>query len=452
MKEADRPEPSRTYFFFNLGCPKNLVDAEKTAYGLEKRGWSRAESPETAALLVITTCAFISSAVEESVEEILRVASARRASQKLAVLGCLVSREGEKLESLFPEVDLFLAVPEMESLAHRADRLFTHAPLPAPCPGPEATGGHGRILFTPGHTAYLKIAEGCSNRCSYCLIPAIRGVLSSRSRDEILSEAEMLAGAGVREIVVIAQDTGAWGSEPGNVGDLYGMLGDLGSISGIEWIRLMYLHPAHIDPQRILKLIDGGKVIPYLDLPVQHANDRILERMGRRYRKADLSRILADLRSGNPGLVLRTTVMAGFPGETDDEFAELLDFMAEQRFDHLGVFAWSAEKGTAAARLRGRVDPSTVRARMGEITDLQMEISQEKMLARVGETLTVLVDGGLPRGEKPSDGVWGTGRFYGQAPEIDGLTYLSGSTAAAGNFAKARVTDAEAFDLFAALE
>jgi ribosomal protein S12 methylthiotransferase len=452
MKEADRPEPSRTYFFFNLGCPKNLVDAEKTAYSLEKRGWSRAESPEQAALLVITTCAFISSAVEESVDEILRVASARRPWQKLAVLGCLVSREGKKLEPLFPEVDLFLAVPEMESLALRADGLFTSARPPAPCPGPEESGRHGRILFTPGHTAYLKIAEGCSNRCSYCLIPAIRGALSSRARDGILSEAEMLAGEGVREIIVIAQDTGAWGSDAGKDRDLYGMLGDLGSINGIEWIRLMYLHPAHIDPPRMLKLIDGGKIIPYLDLPVQHASDRILERMGRRYRKEDLSRILADLRSGNHGLVLRTTVMAGFPGETDDEFAELLDFIAEQRFDHLGVFAWSAEKGTAAAKLRGRVDPSTVRARVGEIADLQMEISQEKMQARIGETITVLVEGGLPEGDEPSDGVWGTGRFYGQAPEIDGLTYLSGRPAAAGSFAKARVTDAEAFDLFAALE
>ena len=452
MKEADNPASPRSYFFFNLGCPKNLVDAEKTAYGLEKRGWARAETPETAALLVVTTCAFISNAVEESVEEILRVASAKGAWQKLAVLGCLVSREGEKLKGLFPEVDLFLAVPEMESLAVRADGLFRAGRLPARCPGPGEPLAHGRILFTPAHTAYLKIAEGCSNRCSYCLIPAIRGGLSSRGRDEILFEAGMLASAGVREMIVIAQDTGAWGSESGKGGDLYGMLRDLGSISGIEWVRLMYLHPSHIDPPSLLKLIDGRKIIPYLDLPVQHASDRILERMGRRYGRADLSRILSELRSGSPGLVLRTTVMAGFPGETGAEFAELLDFIGEQRFDHLGVFAWSAEKGTAAARLRGRVDGPTVQARLAEITDLQMEISQEKMRARIGKTLTVLVEGGLPESERPAHGVWGTGRFYGQAPEIDGLTYLSGRPAAAGSFAKARVTDAEAFDLFAALE
>ncbi len=452
MKEADRSAALRTYFFFNLGCPKNLVDAEKAAARLEECGWKRADSPAGAGLLVITTCAFISIAVEESVEEILRVASGRQEWQKLAVLGCLVSREGDKLRSLFPEVDLFLAVPEMDSLPIHAERLIGQPEKSMPAGEPP---GHGRIarrLFTPRHFAYLKIAEGCSNHCSYCMIPGIRGELSSRARGEIISEAVMLAEMSVKELVVIAQDTGAWGTDIAEGGDLYDLLDELSSIGGPEWIRLMYLHPAHMDPERFLRLMDDGKILPYLDLPVQHACDRILERMGRRYRRADLERILAILRSGNPDLVLRTTVMAGFPGETDDEFIELIDFIEQQRFDHVGAFAWSAEKGSAAAGFRGRIDPCIVKSRLGEISDVQMEISQEKMISRIGKTLTVLVDGMLDDNDRPSGDIWGTGRYYGQAWEIDGLTYLSGSPATAGSFVQARVIDAGAFDLFAAIE
>jgi ribosomal protein S12 methylthiotransferase len=451
MKEADACRSPGSYYFINLGCPKNLVDAERVAAGLEAYGWGEALSIEEADLIVVTTCAFISLAEEESIEVILGIAEAKESTQRLAVLGCLVSREGAELESLLPEVDLFLGVEEMEELPAR---------VTAGGPTRSAAGGSGaagRILFTPPHIAYLKIAEGCSNRCAYCMIPAIRGGLRSRRACDIESEAAALVSAGVRELVVVAQDTTSWNSEArtndgaGQRADFYRLLDGIAG-AGPPWIRLMYLHPARVDPGRIIGLAERGVIIPYLDIPVQHASDRILESMGRGYGLDDLRRIFDALRSSRIEFALRTTVMVGFPGETDTDFRVLHDFLGEFTLDHVGVFEFSPERGTRAALLGKRVPERIKVDRRDALLELQMDISHERLESRVGGRETILVDGLLGEDERPSPDIWGTGRFYGQSYEIDGVTYLSGNELPPGRFASGRLLQAEAYDLFASID
>lgn len=433
------PVAAGTYSFFNLGCPKNLVDAERVAARLEEMGWREAAGPGTAALLVVTTCAFISSAIEESIEEILRVGSAKRPGQTLAVLGCLVSREAEALRKLIPEVDIFCDVGEMLSLPDRI----------APPPRSGARANAGRKLFTPPHLAYLKISDGCANRCSYCMIPAIRGGLASRSKSEILEEVSGLAAAGVKELTVVAQDTTAWGLDRGGSESLYDLLEAIADRGLFEWIRLMYLHPGHINVERLVPLIRGGAICPYLDIPIQHASDAILERMGRPYTRRDLESLFARLRSSIDDLVLRTTVMTGFPGETERHAGELADFLEEISFDHVGVFVYSPEAGTRAMELRGRVPARVALERRDNLLGMQMDISHERLNGRLGSEVDVLVDVALPADERPRRGVAWAGRFYGQAFDVDGVTYLTGNVEAPGAFVRARIVEAQAYDLVA---
>jgi ribosomal protein S12 methylthiotransferase len=452
-----RPRPG-TYFFFNLGCPKNLVDAECVAARLEAAGFREALMPSDASLLVVTTCAFISGAMEESVEEILRVGAAKRRGQFLAVLGCLVSREGKSLRKLLPEVDLFCDVREMQLLPEKLAAWYAgrgeHGGA-SPVPPPDRTdarltcGAPARKLFTPAHLAYLKIADGCSNRCSYCMIPSIRGDLESRAREDILAEAAALAAAGVKELVVVAQDTTAWGFDHGRGMTLYHLLEELADAARFEWIRLMYLHPAHVDLDRLVPLIRGGAICPYVDIPIQHASDTILDRMGRGYAKRDLCALFDRLRSSIDDLVMRTTVMVGFPGETERDFRELADFLEEVSFDHVGVFTYSAERGTKACGFSARVPERKAIERRDELLDIQMDISQERLNARLGSEIRILVDSTLARDERPHHSLERVGRFYGQAYEIDGVTYLKGAVAGPGSFVRARVCEAQAYDLIA---
>lgn len=449
MKEVDAYSPHESYYFVNLGCPKNLVDSERVAAGLEAKGWRKASSIEEAGLIVVTTCAFISMAVEESIEVILEIAAAKTPSQRLVVLGCLVSREGSDLGPLLPEVDLFLDVEAMAELPERL-RGPDHSPS-------REKSVSGRVLFTPPHIAYIKIAEGCSNRCAYCLIPDIRGGLRSRGAVDIEEEASKLASAGVRELVVIAQDTTAWNSDRGEKGpsgdmdDLYRLLERMAD-GGPPWIRLQYLHPARIDRERMIDLAERGLIIPYLDIPVQHASDPLLDRMGRGYRLEDLKRIFGALRSARTGFVLRTTVMVGFPGETDRDFRVMYDFLEEFSFDHVGVFEFSPEKGTRAALFDGMVPDDVKMDRRDALLELQMDISHERLKARVDSRERILVDGMLEESERPSPDIWGIGRFYGQSYEIDGVTYLSGKVVTPGRFASGRILEAEAYDLFASID
>jgi ribosomal protein S12 methylthiotransferase len=426
-RKADNPASPATYHFYNLGCPKNLVDAERAAAGLEAAGWTESSDPAEAGLLVVTTCAFISAAEEESVEQILEIGAAKEDWQRLAVIGCLVTREGERLVELLPEVDLFLDVESMTDLA--SEVAGPHAEEP------------GRHLFTPRHTAYLKISEGCSNRCSYCTIPDIRGELSSRPGDELLREASALAVSGVRELIVIAQDTTAWGTDRGEGWDLGFLLESISRMEEIDWIRLMYLHPARIDPARLAAVVRSTKVIPYLDIPVQHAADGVLSRMGRGYTGDDLRRIFERLRSDIDGLVIRTTLMTGFPGETDADFEAMASFLEEQRFEHAGIFRWSPEEGTPACRLGERVPDEVISERIEELSSIQFDISADILAGMEGREVEMLVD---------ETGEAGTaGRWYGQAPEIDGVTWLEGAGAPPGTLGRATVTRSESYDLFA---
>ncbi len=455
--EAETPILPGTYSFFNLGCPKNLVDAEKVAARLEEAGWREAASPDEAALLVVTTCAFIASAMEESVEEILRVGAAKKKGQVLAVLGCLVSREARPLRKLLPEVDVFCDVNEMPLLAEKIaageggiERALPANASPAASRGPRrGCAIPGRRLFTPPHLAYLKISDGCANRCSYCTIPSIRGDLASRPREEILAEAADLAAAGVRELAVVAQDTTSYGVDRGRSENLYDLLEALADGARFDWIRLMYLHPAHIDAGRLVPLIKGGAISPYLDIPIQHVSDPILERMGRGYARKDLDALFDLLRSSIDDLVLRTTVMTGFPGETEAHFRELAGFLQDVSFDHVGVFAFSPEAGTEAPSLAGKVPARVALARKEELLDIQMDISQERLTARLGSEMKILVDSRIPPGERPHRDIGWEGRFYGQAYEIDGVTYVKGSVRSAGVFVRARIVEAQAYNLIA---
>ncbi len=451
--KAEAPVDPGTYFFFNLGCPKNLVDAERAAAGLERAGWRKAPSPETASLLVVTTCAFIASAMEESVGEILRVGAAKKPGQTFAVLGCLVSREARSLPKLLPEVDLFCDVMEMPLLAERvAARAENGAGAHPPRARKTARGGDavaGRRLFTPPHIAYLKISDGCANRCSYCTIPSIRGDLASRPPEEILAEAASLAAAGVKELVVVAQDTSAYGRDRGRNESLYDLLEALADRARFEWIRLMYLHPAHIDVKRIVPLIKGGAISPYLDIPIQHVSDSILDSMGRGYSRGDLDALFDALRSSADDLVLRTTVMTGYPGETEEHFRELAGFLQDVAFDHVGVFVYSPEEGTMARNLGGRVPSRIAVARKEELLDIQMDISHDRLTARLGSEMKILVDARIPPGERPARDIEWEGRFYGQAYEIDGVTYVKGSVRSTGALVRARIVEAQAYDLIA---
>jgi ribosomal protein S12 methylthiotransferase len=460
MREADSFGIPQSYYFFNLGCPKNLVDAERAAGRLDDAGWTHAAAPEDAHLLVVTTCAFIEQAEEESVEEILRVVSLKTDRQRLAVLGCLVSREGEKLQKLLPEVDLFLDVQHIDELADRIpfegdrdDSGPASSRDSAPSQQRRPAGGKSisldRHLFTPPHIAYLKIADGCSNCCSYCTIPDIRGSLRSRERGDLLAEAAQLIRSGVKEIVIVAQDTSAWGSERGDKGQLYDMLADVAETIDTGWLRLLYLHPAHIAVRPLAGLLGREQVCRYLDIPIQHVSDRILAGMGRGYGKRDLERLFGDLRDRIDGLVLRTTVMTGFPGETDREFGELMKFLEDTSFEHVGVFTYSPEEGTAAAGLGQMVPPEVAAERRDELLDLQMDISHEKLDARTGQEVIILVDERYDPAVRPREDIWGSGRFYGQAYEIDGMTYLGGTPVEPGRFARATLLEAEAYDIFA---
>ncbi len=453
MKSFDQAFPPLTYFFFNLGCPKNLEDAERAAYELDSRGWKEVSDPSLAYLLVITTCAFIPGAEEESVGEILRVIEGKQEWQKLAVLGCLVSREGRVLPGLFPEVDCFMDVGSMRSLAVRpeiqpdkAGKFTGRAKL---MERPEIPG---RRLFSPPHLAYLKIAEGCSNHCSYCIIPSLRGGLKSRDPEGILDEAESLSRLGVKEIVIIAQDTSSWGHDLRGNYDLESLLRRMKEIVGDMWLRLMYLHPAHIDPDSLLELIGEGVILPYLDIPVQHASDSILKRMGRGYRSRDLNRIFDTLRSGPESMVLRTTVMVGFPGENRDDYSELVSFMERFEFDHAGVFEFAPMRGTPAASLKPPVPEEESRFRRDEIMDLQMDISQSRLSRLENRRLEILVDETIQAGMRPAEHIWGAGRYYGQCYEIDGVCYLSGRMYQQGSMVTAEVRSTDPYNLFCYLE
>ena len=441
----------------SLGCAKNQVDSEHLAARLREAGYDLTSEAEQAALIVVNTCGFLQSAVEESIQVILELSQFKETGtcRKLVVAGCMVQRYGNKLPELLPEVDFFIGTSHFGDLvpilAGEAEPDSATEPPGAVHIGParHTSDCHTpRLRSTPFHTAYLKIAEGCGNRCAYCMIPALRGPLRSRPVDDVLAEARAMAAEGVVEISLIAQDTTAYGLDRKDPEALVRLLRGLETIDGLQWVRLLYAHPSRISGALLETMAESAKIVPYLDIPIQHSVPRLLQAMNRGLPDdvPDLKTVLSRIRKPIPQIALRTSVMVGFPGETDDDFQDLLDFLDEARFDHLGAFAFSPEPGTRAAGMKGQIPEELREERKNRVMELQRAISHEKLEAWIGRTVPVLVEG-----EHPETELLLAGRTAAQAPEVDGLVMITSGEAEQGRIVPARITAAHDYDLEAEL-
>jgi len=435
-------EKMKTVSVVSLGCSKNLVDTEVMLGALAAAGYVPGVEPEGADVVLVNTCAFIREAVEESLEVLEELSALRREGDcgKLVVAGCLPQREKERLGEKFPEIDLLIGTssyPDIVSLLEGAagsvfspcDFLHDHT--------------YPRLLVTAPWTAYLKIAEGCSNRCSYCLIPSLRGAYRSREPESLAAEAEGLVEIGVRELVLVAQDTTRYGRDPGGGSMLPGLLHRISRIDGIKWIRVMYAYPELVDTGLASAIAEIPEVCNYLDMPVQHIDPQILGAMNRRGGPDAIYRAIETLRSTVPGLCLRTTVLTGFPGETERQFDRLLDFIGKTRFDRLGAFGFSPEEGTAAAAMPGQLPRDEIDRRVDAVMRAQQEISLEINQSLAGSELEVLVE---ETGVDENNNAYSAGRTYRDAPDIDGLFILHREEEP-GEFITARVTSADEYDL-----
>ncbi|HNW60035.1 MAG TPA: 30S ribosomal protein S12 methylthiotransferase RimO [bacterium] len=417
--------------YVSLGCPKNAIDLETILGGLAAQTEMVAD-PEQAEAILINTCAFITSAKQEAIETILQMAALKKSRPELQLLvsGCLPQRYREELRDLLPEVDAFFYGRDAAATTTEiAAFLGTPAYVCAP-----------RYRLTPRHYAHLRIADGCDNRCSYCAIPLIKGPMRSRPLEEIRREAEALAADGVQELMLVAQDTTRYGHDLAAPQRLHDLLASLQEVAGVSWIRLLYTHPAHWYDGLIDAVAGLDKVVPYIDLPIQHCADPVLQAMGRHTSRRQIEELIEKLRLAIPGLALRTTLIVGFPGESDAQFAELREFIRGIRFERLGAFSYSPEEGTAAGSWRDNVSEEEKQARLEEIMALQAEISLEHNRALIGRELQVLVD-------EPGD-VEGTAvaRTPWDAPEIDN-TVLLDQPLPPGSMATAICTGAEVYDL-----
>lgn len=406
--------------FISLGCAKNRVDTE-TMMGLVKSAGHRiVNSLERADTIIINTCGFIQSAKEEAIDTILDTARYKETGglKYLVATGCLCQRYADELYSELPELDAVLGIAHFSDLSAVLDRLEQGQRLLLnDAPPTLYPSGGPRILTTPPGSAYLRITDGCNNRCSYCTIPAIRGNLRSRALADICREAEKLAAGGTRELVIVAQDTAAYGQEENEPHRLRELLAALSVVPRLEWIRLMYLHPQHITDDLINAIADCGKVLPYLDMPIQHASDSILRTMNRGHDQSYLRNLISRLRASITSLVLRTTVMVGSPGETEEDFYELLDFIDEIAFDWLGAFAYVKEEGTAAAGMANQIDEEVKEERLRQVMLRQARITRNKNIARLEKTEKILISSQLDKNLF-------VGRAWFQAPEVDGLTLV----------------------------
>jgi ribosomal protein S12 methylthiotransferase len=437
---------SKTVRMISLGCPKNLVDSEVMLGLLREKGWTPSTS-EDADVIIVNTCGFIREAKEESIETILSMAAAKEGgkARKLVVTGCLPQRYGRELLRELPEVDFFVGTGEFHRIADLLQESEKGKMRQKQVIGaPEFLYDHRtpRIHTSfPGST-YLKISEGCANFCSYCVIPRLRGRLRSRPVSSILQEAKQAVSRGVKEINLIGQDITAYGRDRGDKAGLLELLKGLVKVEGLRWIRLLYAHPAHLTPELVRLIGEEEKICKYLDLPLQHVNERILKAMNRPAPGKRVLDFLGWIRKEIPGVFLRTSLMVGFPGETERRFRELLEFVREARFDRLGVFAYSREEGTPAASLKGRVPDRIKQVRQRQIMSLQKKISLKKQKALVGSRVPVLVE---RPGKAP--GILWEGRTPGQAPEVDGSIFLTGGDTRPGEMVGVRITDAGPYDL-----
>lgn len=428
----------------SLGCAKNLVDSEVMLGILKQAGVELTEKESDADILVVNTCGFIGDAKEESIDTILSLAEHKKTGRckKLIVAGCLSQRYKDDLSKSLPEVDCFIGTGEYHRIAEAIEDGFRDRVLVG-LPTYIHDYTTPRIISTPGFYAYVKVAEGCSNHCSYCSIPSIRGEFRSRPIESVVKEAESLAAQGIKEINLIAQDTTSFGKDRGE--GLEPLLKKLMPIKAIEWIRLLYLYPGRITDELITIMKNEEKVLPYIDLPLQHISPPVLKAMNRQYTRAGVEALIEKLRSRLPDVTLRTSMIVGFPGEKESDFRELLDFVESVKFDRLGVFTYSREEGTPAYSMKGQVPRKVKSGRMEALMSAQREISLEKNRGLIGSTLRVMIEGANEDGEHGEL----KGRAASQAPDVDGAVYLTGRNAGPGQIISAVVTGAGDYDIYA---
>lgn len=459
-----------TYAFVSLGCPKNLVDSERMLGKLAQDGYALVPDASGADVVVINTCGFIEPARQESLGVIREMLDLKKQGKVGAVVvaGCLAERKGDALLEEVPEVDGIVGVFGREEIGPVVDRALERHTAGLATVGVKKLKGGGRkkvaeeqrslfrpapvraledtarLRITPRHYAYLKISEGCDRLCTFCAIPGMRGKHVTKPIEEIIREAEELVGDGVRELILVAQDTTYYGM------DLYGrvrlaeLLRELDQIEGLEWIRILYAYPINFNDELIETIADAKKIVPYLDMPLQHINDRVLKRMQRRVNRKQTVDLLGKLRAGIPNLTLRTTFIVGFPGETEAEFEEMLDFVKESRFERLGAFPYSYEPDTPATRLDGHLEEEVKEERRQRMMEAQQEIAFEWSGKQVGRELAVIIDG--PDPEVPNHAL---ARGHADAPDIDGVIRVKGKNLRPGDIVKVKVTAADGYDLAA---
>lgn len=438
----------KSFHLISLGCAKNQVDSEVMLGSLTAHGWSYNDDPASSQILLLNTCGFIQPAVEEAIEEILALAEIKAAKpslQKLVVAGCMVQRYGKSLAVELPEVDLFVGCEGADKIPSLLADLVADKGPRSKTVMPERSlmsSATPRMLATPPFRGWLKITEGCSNHCSYCMIPSIRGPLRSRTIGDLKKEAIRLAGDGMRELSLVAQDSTAYGRDLGSGNDLVGLLRELLHCTDIAWFRLLYLYPTGISNDLLALMAENRRILPYLDIPFQHVNDAVLKRMNRPYGSKDLRRLLDRLRAKIPDIALRTTFMVGFPGETEEQFLELADFMTDARLDHVGVFAYTNEEGAASYGYEKQIDEREKIRRRDHLLKLQAEISATSLKSYLGQTLEVLVEGLSGETDLLLEG-----RSRYQAPEVDGCIYINEGLANPGDIVPVRITKTMVYDL-----
>lgn len=430
----------------SLGCAKNLVDSETMVPQLRGLGYTMTSHPEKAELILVNTCGFLESAVEEAIETILELALYKTTGscKYLIVAGCMVQRYGKKLGESLPEVDFFLGTSHYHKLAE-ALQVYQEDPSNRLWIGPPRhliTAHTPRVRSAPLHSTYIKIAEGCNNRCTYCMIPHLRGSHRSRTVEDVLEEASRLVEEGVIEINLIAQDITAFGSDRDDPVALIRLLEALEQLQGLVWVRLLYAYPDRITESLLLTIAQSEKIVPYLDIPFQHCVPGILSVMRRRGVAPNVEKVVDLIRSHIPDIALRTSLMVGFPGETEADFRTLLNFVERIRFDHIGVFAFSPETGSLAARLPGQIEEGIKEHRRRLLMEVQREISGKRLKHWIGKTVPVLIEGFHPETE-----LLITGRMPTQAPEVDGIVMITRGDGCPGQIMPVTITASHDYDL-----
>ena len=435
--------------FISLGCDKNLVDSEVMLGLLDKKGYQIVDSEEDADIIVVNTCCFIHDAKEESIQTILEMAEYKKEGKlkALIVTGCLAQRYQQEIIDEIPEVDAVLGTTSYDHIVEAVEEALAgngHVVLEDVDALPDVK--EKRLVTTGGHYTYMKIAEGCDKHCTYCIIPKLRGNYRSVPMEKLLAEAKALADQGVKELILVAQETTVYGKDLYGEKSLHKLLRELCKISGIQWIRILYCYPEEIYDELIQTIKEENKVCHYLDLPIQHASDAVLKRMGRKTSKAQLVEIIEKLRKEIPDISLRTTLITGFPGETQEQHEELKDFVDEMEFDRLGVFTYSPEEDTPAATMTEQIPEEVKEDRQAELMELQQEIAFDLAEDMVGREVLVMIEG------KVADENAYVGRTYKDAPNVDGLIFINtDEELMSGDFARVRVTGALEYDLIGEL-